>query len=109
MSEKWVAIIDADGVLLMFDETGEADGIPVPVDCDLIPGQYMWVAELATWRAIRPLTRDARHAEPRVLRAIALGFDAVRNAGIELPRETVEWLEAFRASIDNAAPEGDKK
>ncbi|HEX3065418.1 MAG TPA: hypothetical protein VHQ39_08040 [Dongiaceae bacterium] len=53
----WIALVDADGVLTGFDKTDQSDGIRVPVDCALVPGEVHWdgknfVAVEKMWGAI---------------------------------------------------------
>ena len=94
-----MAQVDENGVLLGYSDKEGAKGIPVPHNCDLVPGKYYWNGK-KTWLPVDdPRKMDA--PAPNVMRAIALGFRAVQESGVKLPDETVDWLDFFEKSVDN--------
>lgn len=103
-----LAMLDDHGILTGFSEgTPGLDRIEVPDNCDLEVGRYRWncaakrfdpLPRLDPWLAMPEET-----PEPDTLRAIARGFMAIRDNGlVALPPETLDWLDRYGRSIDNA-------
>jgi len=93
------AVINAAGVLTGFSQSDQSSGIEVPDDCDLTPGRYRWDDAM---RAFIPITaqQDSIKQEPDAIRAIYLGFSAIRD-GKPLPQATLDWLDWYRNTFDN--------
>jgi hypothetical protein len=93
------AVLNQAGVLTGFSEFDKSSGIEVPDDCDLVPGRYKWDQGLG---AFIPLAtgQDRVLDEPDAMRAIYLGFCAIRD-GQQLPKETLAWLDWYKQSFDN--------
>lgn len=92
------AIIDRFGILMRYERTND-EGIPVPEDCDLVPGKYRWDGErfIPIMQAFGKQTID----NPSTVAAIAEGFIAIRDRK-PLPISTLEWLAAYERSFDAA-------
>ena len=96
--KKNVAILDKAGILTGYKEVSEgAEGVEVP-DKDLEIGRYQWDGETFLPIAKKDPKKDMNAG---ALRAIYLGLDAIRAAGVvDLPAETVAWLEWYSTTND---------
>lgn len=90
--KMWMALLDADGTLTGFDETGKAEGVKVEPGCDLAPGKYAWDGK--TFVPLLHRFRQDQIVNPDAMTAIALGFGAIRD-GKPLGPYTLAWLMAF--------------
>lgn len=100
--QQWIAVLAADGTLVSFDKSGKADGIAVPVGCDLDPGKYRWNAPAARFDHIPEAFGERPALPPDQVKAIARGFMAIRDARlVRLPAATLAWLDWYATSMDN--------
>src|SRR5690242_3533708 len=97
--KQWVALLDKQGVLKGFDETGTATGIPVEPNCDLQPGKYRWEGETRTFVPDMQAFKGRSIVSPDAISAIALALIAIRD-GKPLPDYTLAWLSAWEKSFD---------
>jgi len=100
-----LALLSATGVLLDYRVVDEvpvplpANAILVPNGCDHEIGCARWDATLRQWSIVAPPTPQEKVEAPDALRALALGFMAIRD-GKGLPAETLAWLDAYAKSFD---------
>ena len=99
-----VALLDDSGMLKGFRVVSKpkavqtAAQVPVPDDCDLVPGRYRWDADRG---AFLPTGKATAAAAPTdALRAIWLGFRALKEQGIVLPEETLAWMASYAKTFD---------
>lgn len=91
------ALVDASGVLTGFTHQHQAEqsdgiGIPVPADCDLVPGRYRWNAERTRFDPIN-LPPDGDRTGETI--AIALALRALATAfSVQLPAASEAWVAA---------------
>lgn len=70
-------------------------------ECDLEPGRYRWDRATGAFVPLPKPTPDKAVQVPDTLRAIALGFCAVRDSGVTLPEETLNWLAWYSTTVDS--------
>jgi len=103
-----VALLDDSGRLAGYDRRsvdadwiGEAGCVAVPDECDLAPGKYRWNAAAGRFDPLPPNEPPASETpEPAALRAIWLGFRALRAGGQVFPAETVAWIDYYGETMD---------
>lgn len=94
------AVLDDKNVHIGFSRDPEVKGIVVPEHCDLEPGKHIYDEHHKQFLPIiAPRAKDKPIGPPDALTAIALGFIAVRKAGIPLPIETIAWLDSLTKPI----------
>lgn len=102
------AKIDPDGFFLgtlEADAVGLLDAIPLPDGHDLHDRvaaglRPRWDQQSGQWQFVQPPTPEEQVEQPHALRAIAKGFAALRDHGVFLPPETLEWLAWYERSLD---------
>ncbi len=106
MGGKFIAILDDKMIYTGMQEVDEvpAGAVVVPANCDLVPGKYVWSPNENTFKPISlklPFSAgDAANIFPvPSLIAIGLGFAAIRDAGLPLPKETLAWTAAIEKLI----------
>ena len=89
------ALLDAGGVLAGFSHAENADGIDVPDDCDLEPGEYVWDG-----RAFNPILAAFNSAGPApdFAAAVVKALACVRD-GTPLPPVILTWLAAEEKAL----------
>ena len=98
---RQTALTDRNGVLTGFTKDLEAEGISVPDPCDLTISKYYWDGEKKCWMAIEKSSQEIETHNPGVVSAMALGMMAIRDSGlVDLPAETLAWLENFEKTWD---------
>ncbi len=100
----WIALIDADGVLTGFDETGKAAGVTVPVDCDLLPGKYRWDGD--SFQPLLDQFSKKQIVAPDAMTAVGRGLLAIRD-GKKFDDYTLAWLSAVEKT-EGASPSSPK-
>jgi hypothetical protein len=107
-----LARLDKNQVLVGFTEAGPKTWktrgyqVAVPDGCDLEPGRYRW--DGATFVALPPAGGQDALEEPDAVRAIALGFAKISET-VELPQETLDWLDHYDTSIEGRMPGGKRR
>ena len=98
------AKINAAGVFVGVVEVLESEltdrHFPEFGDCDLPPNKYRWDEKAG---AFVPLPKNATEEviqEPHALRALVAGFIAVKESGIELPKETLDYIAWYQQTFD---------
>jgi hypothetical protein len=75
--------------------------IPVPNDCDLKPGHYLWSHEKGRFVPISdPLEKEKVKREVDVVKVVYRFMDAVVN-GKPMPKIVTDWMADYRVSMDN--------
>lgn len=93
----WTALVDGTGLLTGFDETGQAEGVSVPVGCDLLPGKYRWDGK--SWQPMLQAFDSKEISAPEDRSAIALALIAIRD-GKPMPPYSMAWLAIFEKTFD---------
>lgn len=98
------ALLNEAGVFQKMVEVPESEltALHIPMEeCDLPADSYRWDFEQ---KHFVPLKKKKGTENPfdeaATMRAVALGFIAVRDAGIALPKETLDWLAYYSTSFD---------
>ena len=96
-----VARLDAFGIYQGIDEICDADltdaHVQLPNGCDLPHGKYRWDKTRGAFVAIDE--KKELEQPPDALRALAIGFIWMHDLGMELPAETLAWLDSYTAEI----------
>jgi len=96
----WRARLGPDNIYLGSEEIDSlgVDDVAVPENCDLKSGAYRWNRESNRFDPIHLLPRDVTEM-PNVLRAVAIGFRAIRD-GTELPQETLSFIDWYERRFE---------
>ncbi len=98
------AKLNAAGVFIGIEELPEDEltphHLPEITDCDLPPHKYRWDDGKQCFLALPKKALEDSLSEPHALRAIVLGFIAVKNSGITLPKETLDYIAWYQSTID---------
>lgn len=105
-----LAVLDPDGYFVT-TETVDVLPDPMPIDRVVLPDgndieqrvaaglRPRWDAQAKQWVFEQQPTPEQAVQQPVALRAIALGFGAIRD-GKPLPQETLDWLAWYEKSVD---------
>lgn len=100
MTEKWVAILDTNGILIGFDENPieikEGD-VVVPENCDLTPGKYRWIGT-TFW----PLATNTMIMKEKLLRNLSECFYLLikENPKIVIPEKMAKWINEYELILE---------
>ena len=99
------AVLDDDGVYCGHEPVPKRykpkpSDVMVPDDCDLEPGGYRWDGNGKCFVPIKSPEPEDLVREPNTLRAIALGFQSLDQAGVTLHSDTVAWVRWFKKTMD---------
>jgi len=93
------ALHDKDGVFLRIDEVLESELTefhnPAITECDLPSNAYRWDG-----KTYIPIKKVRRNFSADAETAMAMGFLALHEQGIELPQETLKWSQRYMRKFD---------
>lgn len=100
-----VAILSSDGTYMGVGEIVDLDQlapgqVPVPADCDLLPGRYRWDSDKQTFMPIDRGSPVDRTPPPEAIEGIAFGLLSAWKSGMSLHEKTLSWLDGWLTSID---------
>lgn len=98
------ARLNPAGVFIGIEELPEDEltphHLPEITECDLPLHKYRWDDEKQCFLPLPKKALEDSIAEPHALRAIVLGFIAVKESGIALPKETLDYIAWYQTTID---------